>query len=172
MTSRNHSAVPSNRPKASTQQIIGGFNTAPKVPAKWKQQFNLLVALRDSLQERKDDLAESAKEEQPFYSLHMADAGTDQYDQDFALSMMSSEQNAIYEIEQALNRMHNGTYGVCELTGESIEPERLAAIPWTRFSMAAQKQLEDSGSFALTKLAQRASMVDTAATEEEEEDEE
>jgi RNA polymerase-binding transcription factor DksA len=97
----------------------------------------------------------------------MADAGTDEFDRDFALSMISSDQNALYEIEAALNRIRSGTYGICELTGKAIEPERLAAIPWTRFSTEAQRELEASGSVARTRLAERGSWTEPSATEGE-----
>jgi RNA polymerase-binding transcription factor DksA len=171
MTPRNHTSVPGNRPKASTQQIIGS-GTDLRIPQKWIQQFQQLVTLRDHLRQRKDGLTETAREEQPGYSLHMADAGTDQYDQDFALSMISSEQNAIYEVEQALNRIRNGTYGICELTGEVIEPERLEAIPWARFSLIAQKGLEERGEVGVTKFAQRVSLSEAEAEHDEDEDNE
>ncbi len=84
--------------------------------------------------------------------MHMADAGTDSYDRDVALSMLSHEQDAIYEIEQALNRIRNGTYGICELTGKRIARGRLAAIPWTRFSVAAERALEREGAVAHARL--------------------
>jgi RNA polymerase-binding transcription factor DksA len=85
----------------------------------------------------------------------MADVGTNSYDRDLALSMISTEQNALYEIEQALNRMTTGTYGICELTGKPIPPERLNAIPWTRFSAPAESELEKRGELERTKLGNR-----------------
>src|SRR5437667_415062 len=81
----------------------------------------------------------------PPFSTHMADAATDTYDRDFALSMLSCEQDSLYEIDEALDRIRDGTYGVCELTGKKIEPQRLEAIPWTRFTAEAEKQLEKQG---------------------------
>jgi RNA polymerase-binding transcription factor DksA len=89
----------------------------------------------------------------------MADAGTDTYDRDLALSLLSSEQDAVYEIEEALTRIRDGTYGVCELTGEPIEPDRLEAIPWTRFSTAAEKQLEREGGVKRARLNPRESVA-------------
>jgi len=91
----------------------------------------------------------------------MADAASDTYDSDWALSMLSSDQNALYEIEQAINRIENGSFGKCELTGQSIEPERLAVIPWTRFSMEAQRQLEATGAITRTRLADRRGLADS-----------
>ena len=131
-----------------------------------------LLQLRAQILRRKDSLADSAKEEQPAFSLHMADAGTDEFDRDFALSLMSSEQNALYEVDQALTRIRNGTYGVCEITGEAIEAERLAAIPWARFSAAAQRELELSGSVRRTQLAQRGSLTQSEASDRYDSDDE
>lgn len=85
----------------------------------------------------------------------MADAGTDTYDRDFALGVLSLEQDAVYQIEQAMDRIRNGTYGVCELTGKKIEEERLSAIPWTRFSAAAERQLETEGKRKRARLGER-----------------
>ncbi len=66
--------------------------------------------------------------------------------------MLSSEQNALYEIEQALDRIKNGSYAVCELTGKPIEAKRLKAIPWARFSAEAEKKLEKQGAINRAKL--------------------
>jgi len=79
------------------------------------------------------------------YSLHMGDSGTDNFDRDFALSLLSSDQDAIYEIEEALKRIEKNTYGVCELTNKPIPRARLDAIPWTRFTVESQAQLEKEG---------------------------
>ncbi len=76
------------------------------------------------------------------YSLHMADQGTDNYDREYALNQISTGQGRLYEIDAALQRCDEGTYGVCEMTGELIEVERLEIIPWTRYSVAAQKEIE------------------------------
>src|SRR5262245_36636907 len=131
--------------RATTLQILGGAQQAPRINPKWKPHYDLLIDLRAQLGQRKGGLNEIAREEQQAFSLHMADAGTDEFDRDFALSLLSSDQNALYEIEQALNRIRTGAYGRCEVTGEPIEMERLLAIPWTRYSAAAQRELEDSG---------------------------
>src|SRR5262245_56259345 len=137
-----------SRSRASSKDIlggIGGMNGDHKIKSKWLRHYQHLVELREQMERRKDRLVEVAKEEQPVYGLHMGEAGTDQYDLDFALGMISVNQNAFYEIEEALNRIKNGSYGICELTGKLIEPERLTAIPWTRFSTEAQRQLEQEG---------------------------
>ena len=76
------------------------------------------------------------------YGQHMADAGTDTFDRDFALSMVASEQEALSEIDAAIKRIRDGTYGVCEITGKPIAKERLLAVPFTRYSAEAQKEIE------------------------------
>jgi|SRR6185369_584204 len=143
------------RAKARAADVLGASTSQPRVPPKWQKHYKRLIELRDHFLHHKGDLAKDASEERPTFSMHMGDAGTDEYDRDFALSMMSSEQDALYEIEQALNRIQNGAYGICELTGKRIERERLAAIPWTRFSASAEKQLESRGEVARARLGPR-----------------
>ena len=72
------------------------------------------------------------------------DAGTDNFDRDFALSLLSTEQESLKEIEAAIERIYNGTYGNCEVTGEPIDPERLEAVPFTRFSLEGQREWEST----------------------------
>lgn len=124
---------------------------------------------RNRLLQRRGLLVREASEEQPVYSLHMADAGTDNYDRDFALSIASSEQEAIYQIDQALNRLRDGTYGTCELTGKPIESERLKAIPWTRFSAAAEKELESNGTVRRPRLGELTDLPKGGEPDSEEE---
>jgi DnaK suppressor protein len=73
---------------------------------------------------------------------HQADAGSDAYDRDFALSLLSQEQDALYEIDEALKRIELGTYGKCEMSGKPIPRARLEAIPFARFTVECQSQLE------------------------------
>jgi RNA polymerase-binding protein DksA len=102
-----------------------------------------LLRLRVAIAQRITQLADEAREETPGYSEHMADAATDSIDRDLTLGLVSFEQEALYEIDAALKRIDDGTYGVCELTGKPISWKRLQAIPWTRFSLQAEVQLED-----------------------------
>jgi RNA polymerase-binding transcription factor DksA len=162
-----------SRARASTNDIVGTAKPVKeRVPTKWREHFDNLLALRDRLANRRGELVRDASEEQPTFSLHMADAGTDAFDRDFALSMASSEQSALYEVEQAINRIRNGTYGICELTGKAIEPERLKAVPWARFSTQAEKELEKDGTVKRPKLAPVEAMPKGGESETEEEVEE
>jgi DnaK suppressor protein len=74
--------------------------------------------------------------------MHQADAGSDAYDRDFALNLLSQEQDALYEIEEALKRVDAGTYGICEMSGKPIPQARLEAIPFARFTVECQTQIE------------------------------
>jgi RNA polymerase-binding transcription factor DksA len=112
-----------------------------------KQKQNLLQlrdAMVDSMTGVAQDTLRSRAEgsEASAFGMHQADAGSDAYDRDFALSLLSQEQDALYEIDQALKRIELGTYGVCEMSGKPIPRARLEAIPFARFTVQCQSQLE------------------------------
>lgn len=67
--------------------------------------------------------------------LHMADLGTDNYEQEFTLGLMESERQLLGEIDDALHRIRTGTYGICAATGRPIGKARLKAMPWSKFCM-------------------------------------
>ena len=123
-----------------------------KVKAEWQKYYSHLLELREQLLHQMNGLAKESAQEMAGYSLHMADSGTDNFDRDFALSLLSSDQDAVYEIEEALKRIEKKTYGVCELTGKSIPRARLEAIPWTRFTVDAQAQLEKEGALKSRRI--------------------
>jgi RNA polymerase-binding transcription factor DksA len=150
-----------NHIKAASLADILGFNpkraAAPtveldieSVPEKYRRYYKLLLDLRSHLTEgitlhSEQTLKRSTKEDSgdlSSYGQHMADAGTDTFDRDFALSLVSNEQDALTEIEAAIKRVKDGTYGTCEITGKPIAKERLSAVPFTRYSAEAQKDIE------------------------------
>jgi DnaK suppressor protein len=148
-----------------------------KVKPEWQKFCLNLLELREQLVRQMNGLAKESAQEMPGYSLHMADSGTDNFDRDFALSLLSSDQDAVCEIEEALKRIERKTYGVCELTGKSIPKARLEAIPWTRFTVEAQSQLERDGALKSRRLGALGSIDSVGAvtdveTEEGEEGEE
>jgi RNA polymerase-binding transcription factor DksA len=77
--------------------------------------------------------------------MHMADLATDEFQRDLALSLLSSEEDALFQVEEAMRRIELGSYGVCELTRKPIPLARLRAIPWTRFTAEAELELERLG---------------------------
>ncbi len=74
--------------------------------------------------------------------IHMADLGTDNYQQEFSLGLMDSERRLLTEIDDALQRIENGTYGICEGTGQPIAKARLEAQPWARYSVEYARIVE------------------------------
>ena len=144
-------------------------STRPKIKAEWTRYYETLLDLRQRLLDQMSGLAKESAEEMSNYSLHMADSGTDNFDRDFALSLLSSDQDAIYEIEEALKRIERNTFGICELSGKPIPKSRLEAIPWTRFTVEAQSQLEREGALRQRRLGALGS-VDNATSSDVEED--
>ncbi len=143
-----------------------------KVKAEWQKYCQRLLDLRDQLLRQMNGLAKESAQELPGYSLHMADSGTDNFDRDFALSLLSSDQDAVYEIEEALKRIEKKTYGVCELTGKTIPRARLEAIPWTRFTVEAQAQLEREGALRSRRIGQLGTIDSAGVSEIETEEDE
>ena len=76
--------------------------------------------------------------------MHMADMGTDNYEQEFTLGLVEKDRNLLREINAALAKIQNGTYGICEGTGKPISRPRLEAQPWARYSIEHARQLERS----------------------------
>ena len=76
------------------------------------------------------------------YSFHMADQGTDNFDREFALNLVSSEQDVLYEIDDALQRIEMGTYGVCEGCNKAIEKARLMALPFATMCIVCKSEAE------------------------------
>lgn len=122
-------------------------------PAFLQKQKQRLLFLKDELLDSmngvaKDTLRSRAEgSEGSAFGMHQADAGSDAYDRDFALSLLSLEQNSLYEIDQALERIIDGTYGVCEISGKAIPHPRLEALPFTRYTVECQAQLEKQNRF-------------------------
>lgn len=145
-------------------------NDSKKVKPEWQKYYVHLMELRDQLHHQMDGLAQESAQELAGYSLHMADSGTDNFDRDFALSLLSSDQDAVYEIEEALKRIEKKTYGVCELTGKTIPRARLEAIPWTRFTVEAQAQLEKDGALKSRRLGQLGTIDNSGMSDSDSED--
>jgi len=143
-------------------------NGVANIKPQWVKYYKILLDLRERLLAQMSGLAKESAEQMAGYSLHMADSGTDNFDRDFALSLLSSDQDAIYEIEEALKRIERGTYGVCEITSKPIPKDRLMAIPWTRFTVEAQAQLERDGMMRHKRLGALGTVDSTGVTEVEE----
>ena len=113
-----------------------------------RSQKEKLLQLRDAMVDSMAGVAQDTLRaraegsEASAFGMHQADAGSDAYDRDFALSLLSQEQDALYEIDEALKRIDLGTYGKCEMSGKPISRARLEAIPFARYTVECQSQLE------------------------------
>ncbi|MDR2420148.1 MAG: TraR/DksA family transcriptional regulator [Puniceicoccales bacterium] len=94
------------------------------VPEKFKKYYDRLMALKTKIQNP------------------LSNPQIEGFDIDFALALMPSEAEALQEIEKAMDRIFNGTYGLCEVTGQAIDEERLLAIPFARCSVEGQAEKE------------------------------
>ncbi len=129
-------------------------NNANTKPSAQRQAFidkqrQRLLDLRDELMEaingvQKDAVfSSSGGSEVSGGGTHQGDAGSDAYDRDFALSLLSKEQDALHEIEDALKRIEEGVYGICAISKEEIPEPRLEAIPFARLTVQCQSELEN-----------------------------
>ena len=145
------------RPKLRKSSKLSNFE---------KKQQQKLRDLRDSLVDAmagvaRDNLRSDADGgDSSAFGMHQADAGSDAYDRDFALNLLSQEQDALHEIEEALKRIDYGTYGVCEMSKKKIIHARLEAIPFARYTVECQAQIEkESGLRGGRRLPDRSNMM-------------
>ena len=121
-----------------------------------KKQKQKLLDLRDTLVDQMNGVARDSlgrgddSADASAFGMHQADAGSDSYDRDFALNILSQEQDALNEIEEALIRIDSREYGVCQGSGDMIPPARLEAMPFARCTVEYQEKLDEEntrGSF-------------------------
>ncbi len=148
-TSVSTTGTPRSRLNREEEGITIEISKGPvKMTPFLKKQKQRLVELRDAYLNSIEGVAsETIRNENgdaSAFGMHQADAGSDAYDRDFALSLLGKEQDALYEINEALKRIETGTYGLCEGTGVRIPEERLEAMPFARFSVTYQEKLERS----------------------------
>ena len=146
----------------STNGATAPKPAAPKIKVKLtpflEKQKDRLLQLRDDLLDAmagvaKDNLRARAEgSEASAFGMHQADAGSDAYDRDFALSLLSQEQDALYEIEEALKRLDGGTYGICEVSNKPIAHARLEALPFARLTVECQSQIEKMGKVSRARV--------------------
>ena len=113
-------------------------------------QREKLLALRATLQGDMTQMEDNAlnKDQAKTTSMpnHMAELGSDNFDQEFTLSLLGNEKNALDQIEAAIERIEDGSYGRCETCDVQIPKARLDAIPYASLCMqCASQQEEDDG---------------------------
>jgi RNA polymerase-binding transcription factor DksA len=140
-----------------------GESVSPKIPKRWSWHYRTLARLRDRLIDERGAHLSAGTEPIERHSMHLADAATDEFDHELALSQLSAEQDALYEVEAAMKRITGGGYGICEQTGKRILAARLKAVPWTRFREDVEARLESTGVIARPQLGKLRSVRDQPA---------
>jgi len=143
--------VARKRKKASKKKISSARTKAGRLSAADIKHFKqMLLEKREeilvSVGEMEDEALKKsrldASGDLSSMPIHMADLGTDNYEQEFALGLMDSERKLLKEIDDALERIENHTYGICEGTGKPIPKARLEAQPWARYCVEYARMLE------------------------------
>jgi RNA polymerase-binding transcription factor DksA len=127
-----------------TEPLGAGDAVTRAVPDQHRKYYDMLVSLRDRIQKKINHRSHADKtigEETPVAVPAQTDED-DSFDHDFALSLVANEQEALMEINAAIDRIFDGTYGICEITGRQISAERLDAVPFARYSVEGQAQYE------------------------------
>ena len=122
----------------------GRNNKTPFSPAELKRFRALLLERRARILGSVEALEREALKasDQDFSVDHMADHGSDNFEQDLSMSLVETERKELAAIDEALVRIEEGGYGRCLGTGEVIPKERLEAIPYARYSIEYQRRLE------------------------------
>jgi RNA polymerase-binding transcription factor DksA len=144
--------MPATLAPSDIDAVVSRPITHSRVAPKWRWHYRTLLTLRERLLDHRADLAAQAiASVEP---LDTADLAAEDFEHDIALGQLSSEQDVLYEIQAALNRIRSGTYGLCEVTGQPIPKARLRAVPWTRFCQAVEQRLEDDGTLHTPHLGE------------------
>ena len=109
--------------KAACTAEILGMSSRPRIPAQWEKHHRDLCAMRDELAGIETPKVEAERTDDA------ADAGSSEIDQNLELATHGATRETLGEVLEALRRIEQGTYGICEMTGRPIEPERLEATP-------------------------------------------
>ncbi|MEX1118748.1 MAG: TraR/DksA C4-type zinc finger protein [Terrimicrobiaceae bacterium] len=150
---KTQKVVPSKKKVVVTKEEVVPAKVSAKSAVFLKKQRERLLILKDTLLDSmngvaRDSLRSRAEgSEASAFGMHQADAGSDAYDRDFALSLLSMEQDSLYEINEAIKRIDAGAYGVCEISNKPIPHARLEALPFTRYTVECQAELEKRNRF-------------------------
>lgn len=139
-------AVKAETSSGSGRMINPQHTGPPAIDPKWSWHYRTLVALRDRLLGESATQLHDASETIEPHSMHAADSGTDEFDHDLALALLARTENALSDVNAAIDRIVQGTYGWCEKTGARIPARRLRALPWCRYTRDVEQRLEQTGS--------------------------
>jgi RNA polymerase-binding transcription factor DksA len=114
----------------------------PAGPSPWDWHQRTLQRLRETLLRDHETRNATLRAPRGEIAGDFGDAAETQQERDELVAELSLEEVELAEVDAALTRIQSGRYGVCEATGEPIDPERLRAVPWTRFTQAAAARIE------------------------------
>jgi len=143
-----------------------------EIDPKWRRHYQTLLSLRDRLEREQSDVRRDAAEPLEPHSMNPADSATDEFDHNLALSRLSAGQDALNEVNEAIKRLHNGSYGICQVSGKRIAADRLKVIPWTRFDRETEEDLERRGLVPKPQLGQLRTLKPEGTVNLKEEDSE
>jgi RNA polymerase-binding transcription factor DksA len=125
----------------ATAADIPGSRRDPHVPARWAQHYQRLSALRDRFTQRdcSTSATSCAKLDDP------GEAASEDAETSLSFVAASATHEMLNDVLDAVRRIEQGTFGICERTGQPIEPRRLKAIPWARYSLQGQTEMEKEG---------------------------
>jgi DnaK suppressor protein len=143
--------APKGNKKKTTARKSQARQSRPSLPPERIEHFKqLLLTKRHELLHNVNHMEEEALRKSLQTSgdlssmpIHMADLGSDNYEQDLAVGLMDGERRLLQEIDQALDRIQQGTYGICEGTDKPISRARLEAMPWARYCIEYERMIEE-----------------------------
>jgi RNA polymerase-binding transcription factor DksA len=155
--------VPAVQLVMATSADILGTIRRPKIPARWARYYDQLCDERDKVLNRDRSSTEGF---QPKLD-DLGDAASQETETSLTLVAASATQGHIQEVLDAIRRIERGLYGICEITGEPIATERLNSVPWARYSLAGQQQMEQAGFARRTGLPSLQGLTGPEAAEAE-----
>ncbi len=141
----NKPAIPSKTPKAGSTTPTVAAEEPKLTPADLEYFRGLLLEKRRELLGDMGSMESHAFNSDGGHSsspIHMADVGSDNFEQEFTLGLLESERQTLREIHEAIERVDNGTFGICVATGKPIGRARLEAKPWAKYCIEYARQLE------------------------------
>jgi DnaK suppressor protein len=115
---------------------------ADEARSRLAEEQTRLGGIRDDLASLRDESQKDAMEELSSYDQHQADVATETFDREKDLTILDNIEGELADVEHALQRLDDGTYGTCEACGQPIDDARLEAMPATRFCVADQARAE------------------------------
>lgn len=147
--------IPSGPSAETEKKSVAADSSKPKKSPFNKRELtkfkNLLLIKRAELfgdiEQMEADALRSNSGNLSHLPQHLADQGSDNYEQSLSLDLAAADRRLIKEIDDALARVDARTYGVCERTGKPIRKTRLQELPWARYSIEAAREMERRGGF-------------------------